>query len=48
MPYANEGAVSTSPFDGAIEISNEQYAEAISAMLEGKHVSVGGGFSYLG
>lgn len=44
MPYANEGAVSTSPFDGAIEISDAQYAEAVNAMLEGKHISVGGGF----
>ncbi|WP_434728577.1 tail fiber assembly protein [Pseudomonas soli] len=45
MPYAQYNTVSTDPLPGGIEISDEQYQEAIEGMVLGKVVSVEGGFS---
>ena len=41
--FAGEGRIATSPFDGGIEISPEQYSTALQGVLEGKRVSVEGG-----
>lgn len=40
MPYAADNQISQSPIPGGIEITQEQYAEALAGMLEGKVVSV--------
>lgn len=45
MPYAAENRVSTDPIPGGIEISDEQYQQAIGGMLEGKIVTIDGGFA---
>lgn len=45
MPYAAENRVSTDPIDGGIEITEEQYQQAIAGMLEGKIVTIEGGFA---
>lgn len=44
MPYAAEGCISHDPIDGGVEITEAQYAEGLAAMLEGKRVSIVGGF----
>ncbi|MCS5517068.1 hypothetical protein NWF32_25490 [Pseudomonas qingdaonensis] len=43
MPYAADGAISTEPFPGAIEISEEQHIQAVEGMLGGMAVSIEGG-----
>lgn len=43
MPYAANGKVSTEPFDGAIEITEEQSREAVDGMCNGMAVSIEGG-----
>ncbi|MFF3701995.1 tail fiber assembly protein [Pseudomonas qingdaonensis] len=43
MPYAADGAISTEPFAGAIEISEEQHIQAVEGMLGGMAVSIEGG-----
>lgn len=45
MPFAAEGVVSTEQFDGSIEISEEQYREAVDGMCTGMVVSINGGFN---
>ncbi|MFF3703888.1 tail fiber assembly protein [Pseudomonas qingdaonensis] len=45
MPYAAHRVVSTDPFEGAIEITTEQYRAAVEGMVEGMVVSIEGGFS---
>lgn len=45
MPYASNGRISYDPFPDAIEISQAQYDEALAGVLEGKVVSIEGGFS---
>lgn len=45
MPYAAENQVSTDPLDGGIEITHDQYQQAIVGMLEGKVVTIAGGFA---
>lgn len=45
MPYAADNQISQSPIPGGIEITQEQYAEALAGMLEGKVVSIDDGFS---
>lgn len=45
MPYAANNQISQDPIEGGIEISDEQYAEALDGMMEGKVVSIDGGFS---
>lgn len=44
MPYAANGQISHDPIPGGIEITPAQYTEALDGMLDGKVVSVDGGF----
>ena len=44
MPYAAENRISQSPIEGGIEITEEQYQQALAALLEGLLVSIEGGF----
>lgn len=43
MPYAADGKISTEPFDGAIEITEDQSREAVEGMCVGMVVSIEGG-----
>lgn len=43
MPYAANGTISTEPFEGAIEITEEQSMEAVEGMCNGMVVSIEGG-----
>lgn len=45
MPYAFEGGICTDPVEGAIEITEAQYEEALTAMMDGKAISIVDGFS---
>lgn len=45
MPYASNGMVSSDPFEGAVEITEAQYLEAIDGMCKGFIVTIDGGFS---
>ena len=45
MPYAANGQISQSPIEGGIEITAEQYQEALAGILRGEVVSIDGGFS---
>ncbi|UXT43220.1 hypothetical protein FY137_18285 [Agrobacterium tumefaciens] len=47
MPYAFEGGICTEARDGAIEITDAQYDEALNAILDGKAVSISGGFQLI-
>jgi hypothetical protein len=47
MPYASNGQISTDPFEGAIEITQEQYDAALAGMLDGRTVTVDGGFAVI-
>ena len=47
MAYAAEGRISQSPIKGGIEISAEQYAAALDGMLDGKIVTIAGGFAVI-
>lgn len=47
MPYAFEGGVRSDPIDGAIEITDEQYAAAMDGILSGLAVSIVGGFKLI-
>ena len=40
MPYASDGQISQDPIEGGIEITEQQYAEAIEGMCEGKFLVV--------
>lgn len=44
MPYAANGTISTDAIEGGIEISDQQYAEAIGALMDGRTVSIENGF----
>ncbi|AZS78850.1 hypothetical protein ELS24_10565 [Achromobacter spanius] len=44
MPYAANGQISHDPIPGGIAITPTQYAEALDGMLDGKVVTVDGGF----
>lgn len=44
MPYAANGVIASDSFLGAIEITDEQYAEALKGMCEGLVVRVDDGF----
>jgi hypothetical protein len=44
MPYAKNGTVSTDELEGGIEITDEQYAEALEGMMAGKVVTIDYGF----
>lgn len=43
--YAGNGKVSTDPFPGSIEITEEQYTQAIDGICLGMAVSIDDGFS---
>ncbi|AVH44019.1 hypothetical protein [Agrobacterium tumefaciens] len=45
MPYAFEGGICTEARDGSIEITDAQYEEALGAIIDGKAVSINGGFA---
>lgn len=45
--YAAEGQISRSPIEGGIEISAEQYQEALDGMMAGKIVTINGGFAVI-
>lgn len=45
MPYAANGTISIEAFDGAVEITQEQYEAALEGMMAGRLVSVDGGFA---
>jgi len=47
MPYATNGAVSQTPIEGGIEISEAQYKAAINGMIAGQVVTINGGFSVI-
>lgn len=44
MPYAADDKISHDPIPGGIEITDDQYAAALAGMLEGRLVSIEGGF----
>ncbi|MGY6273880.1 hypothetical protein ACXIUT_29820 [Achromobacter denitrificans] len=45
MPYAIENQISMDVIPGGIEITEAQYQAALAGMLEGKVVSIDGGFN---
>ena len=47
MPYAHDGRVSTSPIEGGVEITQEQYRAAIDGMIAGQVVTIEGGFAVI-
>lgn len=47
MPYAFEGGVCSDPIEGAIEITDEQYAAALEGVVSGFAVSIIGGFKLI-
>lgn len=44
MPFAANGRIATDPFEGAVEITEAQYLEALEGMQAGLLVTVDGGF----
>lgn len=40
MPYAADGRIAQDEFEGAIEISDQQYSESLDGVMEGKEVSI--------
>lgn len=44
MPYAADGKIATDNFGGAIEITEDQYQEALLGMMRGLVVTITGGF----
>lgn len=44
MPFAANGRISTDDFDRAIEITDDQYLQALEGMLTGLVVTIDGGF----
>jgi hypothetical protein len=47
MPYAANDRVSTAPFKGAVEITNEEYTLAIEEMSKGNALLVDGGLRFV-
>lgn len=45
--WAGEGRIAQSPISGGVEITAEQYAAALAGMLDGKVVTVEGGFAVI-
>ena len=45
MPYAANGYISQNRIPDGVEITQEQYDEALAGMIEGKTVAIDGGFS---
>lgn len=44
MPYAHNGKISTDPIEGSIEITHEQYMQALYGMQNGLLVTIDDGF----
>lgn len=44
MPYAANNTISTDPIIGGVQISGEQYQEALEALKGGKIISIDNGF----
>lgn len=44
MPYAADGMISQVEIEGGIPITEDQYTQALVGMLDGKEVTVSGGF----
>lgn len=44
MPYAHNDMVSQSPIEGGIDITQDQYEQALEGMANGLVVSIDGGF----
>jgi hypothetical protein len=42
MPYAATNQISTAPIEGGIEITEEQYAEAVASIEAGNFLFVSG------
>ena len=40
MPYAAEDKISEAMIEGGIEITEQEYQEALQAMLEGKKIAI--------
>ena len=47
MPYAANDKISTAPLDGGVEITTEQYQDALAGLQQGMRVSIDGGFRML-
>jgi hypothetical protein len=47
MPYAAENQISMSPIEVGIEITQEQYQEALAGIMSGQIVTVAGGFAVI-
>lgn len=47
MPYAADGVISQDPMPGGIEITDNQYTEALTGMLAGLIVTIGDGFKVM-
>lgn len=48
MPYAANGQIGRDPLPGGVEISEEQYRQAIDGMLDGQHVQIVDGAFWVG
>lgn len=48
MPYATEGRIGEDPIDGGIEITQQQYQQALAGMREGLHVQIIDGTLFVG
>lgn len=48
MPYAAENRISQEPFEGCIEITEEQYTAGLAGMLAGEHVQIINGEFFVG
>lgn len=47
MPYATNGQISQASIEGGIEITAQQYAEALAGMMGGKLITIDGGFAVI-
>ncbi|WP_454833148.1 tail fiber assembly protein [Pseudomonas veronii] len=47
MPYAANGIVQQDPIDGGVEITEDQYLEAVEGMVAGLMVTIDGGFKVI-
>ncbi|MBO9552240.1 tail fiber assembly protein [Pseudomonas sp.] len=47
MPFAANGKISTDAFEGAVEITDDQYMRALEGMLAGYSVVIDDGFQVL-
>nr|WP_250808778.1 hypothetical protein [Neorhizobium tomejilense] len=48
MPWATNGQIHTDHVPGGIEITEAQYQQAIEGVINGKLISIDGGFSLIG